>query len=109
MQRTADVPGSQLAGGLELPRPAPLGERLRTFVRHNLPILLLLSPLLLYIALVFAAPMVYQIAFAFFERILYKEILWLPVENSAYFPSYEGTPAQTRILVPRTASTQSES
>jgi ABC-type spermidine/putrescine transport system permease subunit I len=53
-------------------------EQLRTFSRHHLPVLLLLSPLLAYIALVFAAPMIYQIAFAFFERVLYKEILWLP-------------------------------
>ena len=78
MQRTAQVPGSQSAGELELPRPVPFGERLRTFGRHNLPVLLLLSPLLVYIIVVFAAPMMYQIAFAFYERILYKEILWLP-------------------------------
>ena len=81
MQRTAALPGSQTAGEPGLPRPVPLGERLRTFVRHNLPVLLLLSPLLLYIALVFAAPMMYQIAFAFFRRELYKEILWLPVPD----------------------------
>jgi ABC-type spermidine/putrescine transport system permease subunit I len=70
--------GSTVAGGQGLPRPVPFGQRLRTFARRNLPILLMLSPLLLYIIVVFAAPMMYQIAFAFFKRELYKEILWLP-------------------------------
>jgi ABC-type spermidine/putrescine transport system permease subunit I len=78
MQSTASLPGSKLAGEPGLPRPAPLRERLSKSARHNWPVLVLLSPLLAYIALVFAAPMMYQIAFAFYTRILYKEILWLP-------------------------------
>ena len=76
--QTAALSGSRKAGEPELPRPVPIAERLSKFVRRDWPVLLLLSPLLAYIALVFAAPMVYQIAFAFYTRILYKEILWLP-------------------------------
>jgi len=67
-----------MAGERGLPRPAPFKDQLRSFVRHNLPVLLLLSPLLIYILVVFAAPMAYQIAFAFYTRELYKDILWLP-------------------------------
>lgn len=78
MQSSAFAQVSQTAGEPGLPRPVPLSNRLRTFVRHNLPVLLLLSPLLLYIIVVFAAPMIYQIAFAFYTRELYKEILWMP-------------------------------
>jgi ABC-type spermidine/putrescine transport system permease subunit I len=40
--------------------------------------LLLLSPLLLYMTLVFAIPVGYQIAFGFYSRELYKGVLWLP-------------------------------
>lgn len=76
--QTAALSGSRKAGEPELPRPVPIAERLSKFVRRDWPVLLLLSPLLAYIALVFAAPMFYQIAFAFYTRILYKEILWLP-------------------------------
>ena len=76
--QTAALSGSRKAGEPELPRPVPIAERLSKFVRRDWPVLLLLSPLLAYIALVFAAPMFYQIAFAFNTRILYKEILWLP-------------------------------
>jgi ABC-type spermidine/putrescine transport system permease subunit I len=77
MQSTAKLPGTKTAGELQLPRPAQINQRVRAFRRHYLPIFLLLSPLLLYFAVVFAAPMIYQIAFAFFERYLYKEILWM--------------------------------
>lgn len=78
MPSTTALPGSQKAGELELPRRTPLRERLVPFIRNNLAVVLLLTPLLLYILIVFAAPMIYQIAFAFFRRELYKEILWLP-------------------------------
>lgn len=40
--------------------------------------LLLLSPLLLYMAVVFVIPVGYQVAFAFYSRELYKGVLWLP-------------------------------
>jgi ABC-type spermidine/putrescine transport system permease subunit I len=78
MPSTASLADSRTAGEPRLPRLALSNEQLRTFVRHNLPVLLLLLPLLVYIVLVFAAPMVYQIAFAFYTRVLYKEILWMP-------------------------------
>ena len=81
MKSALEVSGSATAGEHMLPRPAPLGERLRTFGRHNLPVIILLTPLLLYILVVFTAPMLYQIAFAFFRRELYKDIVWIPVPD----------------------------
>jgi ABC-type spermidine/putrescine transport system permease subunit I len=42
---------------------------------------LLASPLLIYMALVFAVPIILQIAFAFYTRELYKGVLWRPVPN----------------------------
>jgi ABC-type spermidine/putrescine transport system permease subunit I len=52
--------------------------RLRRWWRRNGGTLLLLSPLLLFMVGVFAAPMLFQIAFAFFERVLVAGVLWLP-------------------------------
>jgi ABC-type spermidine/putrescine transport system permease subunit I len=66
------------AGGQAFPRPASAGSPARVWLRHHGTTLLLLAPLLLYVAAVFIMPMGYQIAFAFFERVLYKGILWLP-------------------------------
>jgi ABC-type spermidine/putrescine transport system permease subunit I len=40
--------------------------------------LLLLAPLLVYMITVFAVPMAFQVAFAFFERELIKGVLWVP-------------------------------
>jgi ABC-type spermidine/putrescine transport system permease subunit I len=52
--------------------------RRRRWWRRNGSTLLLLSPLLLFMFGVFAAPMIFQIAFAFFERVLVAGVLWLP-------------------------------
>ncbi len=43
--------------------------------------MLLLSPLLIYMLLVFAVPVIYQLAFAFYSRELYRGVLWLPVPD----------------------------
>lgn len=67
------------AGELVLPRHFPAFSGLRTGLRRHGSTLLLLAPLLLYMGLVFAAPMGLQIAFAFWRRELYKGILWKPV------------------------------
>src|SRR5262245_28863161 len=53
-------------------------QRTRKWWKHNWSTLLLLSPLLLFMLTIFAAPMIFQIAFAFFERVLYKGVLWVP-------------------------------
>jgi ABC-type spermidine/putrescine transport system permease subunit I len=55
-----------------------LAQRARNWWRQNWSTLLLLSPLLLFMLTVFAVPMVFQIAFAFFERELLKGVLWVP-------------------------------
>lgn len=46
--------------------------------RHGSTVLLL-SPLLIYMMLVFAVPVIFQIAFGFYSRELYKGVLWRPV------------------------------
>ena len=66
------------AGEGILPRRATVRNQMRTWLRHNGSTLLLLSPLLLYMLTVFAAPMGFQVAFAFFKRELIKEVLWVP-------------------------------
>ncbi len=63
------------AGGGARPRSA---GRYR-WLRRNGTTALLLAPLLIYMATVFAVPMGFQVAFAFFRRELYKEIVWMPV------------------------------
>ncbi|HMN27356.1 MAG TPA: ABC transporter permease [Caldilineaceae bacterium] len=60
-----------------LAEAAHAGRR-RSWWRRNGSTLLLLSPLLLFMIGVFAAPMIFQIAFAFFERVLVAGVLWLP-------------------------------
>jgi putrescine transport system permease protein len=55
-----------------------LPGRVRLWLRRNGGTLLLLSPLLLFMIGVFAAPMLFQVAFAFFERELVAGVLWLP-------------------------------
>lgn len=73
--------------------------RLREWLRRHGGTLLLLAPLLLYMALVFAVPVGFQVAFAFFKRILYRDVLWLvkpalSLENFARIftdPAYVGS------------------
>jgi len=64
-----------LAGEDILPRQ----NRLQRWLRRNGTTALLLTPLLIYMATVFAIPMGFQVAFAFFRRELYKDIIWMPV------------------------------
>ena len=57
----------------------PIMNRVKSFLKRHGTTLLLLSPLLIYMALVFAVPVGFQIAFAFWRRELYKGVMWLPV------------------------------
>ncbi len=50
-----------------------------SFWRRHGTTLLLLAPLLIYMALVFAVPVGFQVAFAFWRRELYKGVMWMPV------------------------------
>lgn len=59
-------------------RPTPTGRPFRAWLRSHGGTLLLLAPLLIYVALVFVVPMGFQIAFAFYERVLIKGVLWMP-------------------------------
>lgn len=63
-----------------LRRVLPASMRLRIWQRQH-GSKLLLSPLLVYMLLVFAVPVAYQVAFAFYSRQLYKQVLWLPVPD----------------------------
>jgi ABC-type spermidine/putrescine transport system permease subunit I len=67
------------AGERALPRPASAGSPIRAWVRRHGVTILLLAPFLIYVAAVFAVPMAYQIAFAFWERVLVKNVLWVPM------------------------------
>lgn len=64
------------AGGELRTRSIPLSERVGQWRRRNGSTLLLLAPLLTYMALVFAVPIVLQVMFGFFTRELYKGIVW---------------------------------
>jgi ABC-type spermidine/putrescine transport system permease subunit I len=55
--------------------------RLSNLWRTQSGTFLLLLPLLIYILLVFVVPIVYQVAFAFYSRVLYRGVLWLPVPD----------------------------
>jgi ABC-type spermidine/putrescine transport system permease subunit I len=65
-------------GGQLGARPLDALHRLRSWWRQQRGTLLLLTPLLLYMALVFAVPIVLQVTFGFYSRELYKEVLWRP-------------------------------
>jgi ABC-type spermidine/putrescine transport system permease subunit I len=70
--------------GLELVRGRPMvartsvSQRLRAWWSRYWSTLLLLAPLLLFMLTVFAVPMLFQIAFAFYERKLIAGVLWVP-------------------------------
>ncbi|HEY7029816.1 MAG TPA: ABC transporter permease [Thermomicrobiales bacterium] len=64
-------------GERALPRPIGLAARVDDWRRAHGPTLLLLLPLLVYMGLVFAVPVAYQLAFAFYSRRLYKGVVWL--------------------------------
>jgi spermidine/putrescine transport system permease protein len=69
------------AGDIVTPSSIPLSERVYRWRQQYSSTLLLLLPLLLYMALVFAVPIVLQIAFGFFSRELYKGVIWKIVPN----------------------------
>ena len=62
-------------------RPIPLSERVDQWRRRYASTALLLLPLLVYMAVVFAVPIVLQVAFGFFSRELYKGVVWKVVPN----------------------------
>lgn len=64
-------------GQIALPNVSPV-QHLRGWWAHNWSTMLLLSPLLLFMLTIFAVPMLFQVAFAFFERVLIGGVLWVP-------------------------------
>lgn len=68
------------AGG-QSSRPVPISRRLENWRRQHGGTLLLLTPLLVYMGLVFAIPITLQIAFGFYSRELFKGVLWRPVPD----------------------------
>lgn len=56
-------------------------ERLQRWRRNHGSTLLLLMPLLIFMALVFVVPIILQVSFAFYSRELYKGVLWRPVPD----------------------------
>lgn len=70
MNTTSPLP---LAG-----REQALAKRSRNWLARYGPTLLLLAPLLLFMLSVFAVPMAFQVAFAFFTREFYKNVVWIP-------------------------------
>lgn len=67
-------------GRLSAP-PVPLKERFQIWRQRYGGTALLLSPLLLYMGLVFAVPILFQVAFGFYSRELYRGVLWRPVPD----------------------------
>jgi len=68
-------------GGQTVPRARLLIQDVVRFWQQNRATLFLLAPLLIYMAVVFAIPVSYQLAFAFYSRILFKGVLWMPVPD----------------------------
>ena len=57
-------------------RSIPLSERVGQWRQRYGSTLLLLAPLLIYMALVFVVPIAFQVMFGFFSRELYKGVVW---------------------------------
>lgn len=57
--------------------PAGAGHNRSWLARYG-PTLVLLAPLLVFMLSVFAVPMAFQVAFAFFTREFYKNVVWIP-------------------------------
>ncbi|HKG24781.1 MAG TPA: ABC transporter permease [Thermomicrobiales bacterium] len=70
--------GRARPGGQALPRLVTAIRQVDQWRRAHGPTVLLLLPLLVYMALAFAIPVGYQVAFGFYSRKLYKGVLWLP-------------------------------
>lgn len=70
--------GRARPGGQALPRLVTAIRQVDQWRRAHGTTVLLLLPLLVYMALGFAIPVGYQVAFGFYSRKLYKGVLWLP-------------------------------
>ena len=81
--------GREYAGERVLPRQTPAQNPLRVFLRHNGSTIALLAPLVIFFGIVFAVPMAFQIAFAFFTRVLIKNVLWMPKPAFQFGNFYE--------------------
>ena len=68
-------------GGQTPARSVVYKERFRKWRQKHGDTTLLLTPLLLYMGLVFVVPIVFQVAFGFYSRELYRGVLWLPVPD----------------------------
>jgi ABC-type spermidine/putrescine transport system permease subunit I len=67
--------------GLVPVHSASLSVRMQRWRQKHGGTLMLLAPLMLYMGLVFAVPVVFQIIFGFFSRELYRGVLWRPVPD----------------------------
>jgi ABC-type spermidine/putrescine transport system permease subunit I len=63
------------------PRSIRVSERISGWRRQYGSTILLLIPLLLYMAIVFMVPIALQVAFGFFTRELYKGVIWKVIPN----------------------------
>lgn len=66
-------------GGQTPARSVVYKERFQKWRRQHGGTALLLAPMLLYMGFVFVVPILFQVAFGFYSRELYKGVLWLPV------------------------------
>jgi ABC-type spermidine/putrescine transport system permease subunit I len=72
-----DLGNKSLVGASDsVARPNPLSERLYRWRQRYSSTILLLLPLLTYMAFVFAVPIALQVMFSFFSRELYKGVVW---------------------------------
>jgi ABC-type sugar transport system permease subunit len=71
-------------------RSISISERVDQWRRRYGSTVLLLTPLLIYMALVFAVPIALQVMFGFFSRELYKGVVWkvIPDFKLDNFASY---------------------
>jgi ABC-type spermidine/putrescine transport system permease subunit I len=76
----SDKVGDRVSEGIT-PRSIPLSERFGDWRRQYGSTVLLLLPLLLYMAIVFVVPIALQVAFGFFTRELYKGVVWKVIPN----------------------------
>jgi len=67
--------------GLSPVHSVSFSERFSRWRQRHRGTILLLTPLMLYMGLVFAVPVVFQVVFGFFSRELYRGVLWRPVPD----------------------------
>jgi ABC-type spermidine/putrescine transport system permease subunit I len=93
---------AQPVGGQVSTRSVRITSRFQNWRRQHGSTVALLAPLLFYMAIIFAVPIILQITFGFYSRELYKGVLWRPVpdftlENFALAFSSEETYLQSII------------